>query len=131
MFFYSLITLYFLSKFLFFFKFKKTSLFNSPMFNAFLDTSIIINIFNYNQEFFSQFDIFSPIISLFNKDIEFLNNILYFQDNFIDKIYVLTASHCLFEDGDKFQNLTNDIVIDILKLNDWFLSILIMTVLFV
>jgi hypothetical protein len=41
--------------------------------------------------------------------------ILYFQDNFIDKIYVLTASHCLFEDGDKFQNLRNDIVIDILK----------------
>ncbi len=41
--------------------------------------------------------------------------ILYFQDNFVDKIYVLTASHCLFEDGDKFQNLRNDIVIDILK----------------
>lgn len=43
------------------------------------------------------------------------SGILYFQDNFIDKIYVLTASHCLFEDGDKFQNLRNDIVIDILK----------------
>ena len=26
------------------------------------------------------------------------SGILYFQDNFFDKIYVLTASHCLFED---------------------------------
>ncbi len=89
MFFYSLITLYFLSKFLFFFKFKKTSLFNSPMFNAFLDTSIIINVLNYNKEFFNQFDIFIPIISLFNKDIEFLNNILYFT-------YILISFYFLF-----------------------------------
>ena len=43
------------------------------------------------------------------------SGVLYLQENFIDKIYVLTASHCMFEDGDKFQNLRNDIFIDILK----------------
>jgi hypothetical protein len=59
------------------------------MFNAFLDTSILINLFNYNKLFFSQFDIFNPIISFINKDVEFLNNILYFS-------YVLISFYFLF-----------------------------------
>ncbi len=83
MFFYILISLYFLSKFFFFLKFKKTSLFNSLLFNSLLDSSILINLFNYNKVFFSQFDIFSSIVYFFNKDIEFFDNILYFTKIFV------------------------------------------------
>jgi hypothetical protein len=48
-----------------------------------------------------------------------LNNItigtgILFYENFLDdKVYVLTAAHCLFEDGEKFQQKFNSICIDI------------------
>ncbi|MFV8360926.1 AVAST type 2 anti-phage system protein Avs2 [Flavobacterium sp. LS1P3] len=43
------------------------------------------------------------------------SGVLHFQDNFKDKVYVLTASHCLFVDGDTFKDIRNEICIDILK----------------
>lgn len=45
------------------------------------------------------------------------SGVIYYQDNFKDKVYILTASHCLFTDGDKFQNPRNEICIDLLKSN--------------
>lgn len=54
---------------------------------------------------------------------DFLNNdyigsgVICYQDNFKDKVYILTASHCLFIDGDQFQNQRNEICIDLLKSN--------------
>lgn len=45
------------------------------------------------------------------------SGVIYYQDNFKDKVYILTASHCLFKDGDKFQNPRNEIYIDLLKSN--------------
>ncbi|MFV8352614.1 AVAST type 2 anti-phage system protein Avs2 [Flavobacterium sp. XS2P14] len=43
------------------------------------------------------------------------SGVLYYQDNFKDKVYVLTASHCLFADGDIFKDQRNEIFIDILQ----------------
>jgi hypothetical protein len=43
------------------------------------------------------------------------SGVLYYQDNFKDKVYVLTASHCLFADGDIFKDQRNEIFIDILR----------------
>jgi hypothetical protein len=43
------------------------------------------------------------------------SGVIYYQDNFKDKVYILTASHCLFIDGDQFQNQRNEICIDLLK----------------
>lgn len=40
--------------------------------------------------------------------------VLYYDDILKDKLYVITASHCLFVDGDNFQNQRADIFIDIL-----------------
>nr|WP_315234107.1 AVAST type 2 anti-phage system protein Avs2 [uncultured Flavobacterium sp.] len=45
------------------------------------------------------------------------SGVIYYQDNFKDKVYILTASHCLFIDGDQFQNQRNEICIDLLKSN--------------
>src|SRR5690554_1557215 len=45
------------------------------------------------------------------------SGVIYYQDNFKDKVYVLTASHCLFKDGDKFQDQSDEIFIDISKSN--------------
>jgi hypothetical protein len=45
------------------------------------------------------------------------SGVIYYQDNFKDKVYVLTASHCLFTDGDQFQNQRIEIGIDLLKSN--------------
>jgi hypothetical protein len=45
------------------------------------------------------------------------SGVIYYQDNFKDKVYVLTASHCLFTDGDQFRNQRNEIYIDLLKSN--------------
>ncbi len=39
--------------------------------------------------------------------------ILYYEKSLSDKVYVLTASHCLFEDGDSFQKYFNDLFIDV------------------
>lgn len=39
--------------------------------------------------------------------------VLYYQNAFEDKIYVLTAAHCLFEDGEKFQQKLDNICVDI------------------
>lgn len=39
--------------------------------------------------------------------------ILYYKNCLGDKVYVLTASHCLFEDSDKFQNKLGSLFIDI------------------
>lgn len=61
------------------------------------------------------------IISKITVRLKTVNNnfigsgVLYYQENFNNKVYVITASHCLFEDEDKFQVLRNDIYIDILK----------------
>lgn len=40
------------------------------------------------------------------------SGVLVYQDNFKDKVYVLTASHCLFHDGDKFKNQREEISVD-------------------
>jgi len=39
--------------------------------------------------------------------------ILYYEKSLSDKVYVLTASHCLFEDGDSFQKHFDDLFIDV------------------
>lgn len=45
------------------------------------------------------------------------SGVIYYQDNFKDKVYILTASHCLYTDGDRFQNQRIEIGIDLLKSN--------------
>ena len=45
------------------------------------------------------------------------SGVLYYQENFKEKVYVLTASHCLFKDGDKFLDQSDEIFIDISKSN--------------
>ncbi len=51
--------------------------------------------------------------------------ILYYEKSLSDKVYVLTASHCLFEDGESFQNLFNNLFIDIYNPeSDTYVSIL-------
>ena len=45
------------------------------------------------------------------------SGVIFYQNNFNDKIYILTASHCLFTDGDKFQNKRSEICIDLLRSN--------------
>ncbi|TDD97849.1 AVAST type 2 anti-phage system protein Avs2 [Flavobacterium cellulosilyticum] len=50
-----------------------------------------------------------------SRNIYIGSGVLYYQDNFKDKIYVLTASHCLFADGDAFKDQRIEICIDILK----------------
>lgn len=45
------------------------------------------------------------------------SGVLYYQENFKEKVYVLTASHCLFRDGDKFLDQNDEILIDISKEN--------------
>ena len=45
------------------------------------------------------------------------SGVIFYQNNFNDKIYILTASHCLFTDGDKFQNKRSEICIDLLQSN--------------
>ena len=67
----------------------------------------------------SSFDKIITTLTVRLKD--FLNNdyigsgVIYYQDNFKDKVYILTASHCLFTDGDQFRNQRNEICIDLLK----------------
>ncbi len=39
--------------------------------------------------------------------------ILYYEKSLSDKVYVLTASHCLFDDGDSFQKPFGDLFLDI------------------
>lgn len=41
--------------------------------------------------------------------------ILYYEKSLSDKVYVLTASHCLFEDGDSFQKRFDYLFIDIYR----------------
>lgn len=43
------------------------------------------------------------------------SGVIFYQDSLKDKAYILTASHCLFFDGDKFQIQRKEIGIDILK----------------
>ena len=38
--------------------------------------------------------------------------ILYYSDHLKDKVYIITASHCLYNDGDSFQELLPSIIID-------------------
>jgi len=39
--------------------------------------------------------------------------VLYYENTLDNKIYILTAAHCLFEDGDKFQQQIDSICVDI------------------
>lgn len=41
------------------------------------------------------------------------SGVLYYETNFGDRIYVLTAAHCLYEDGDNFSLLRNKLTVDI------------------
>ncbi len=51
--------------------------------------------------------------------------ILYYENSLSDKVYILTASHCLFEDGDSFQKRLDDLFIDIYNPeNDTYIPIL-------
>ena len=45
------------------------------------------------------------------------SGVIYYQNDLNDKVYILTESHCLFTDGDNFQNPLNEIYIDLLKSN--------------
>ncbi len=40
--------------------------------------------------------------------------IIYSHENLNEKVYILTASHCLFKDGDNFQEIREKINIDYL-----------------
>jgi len=59
------------------------------------------------------------IISKITVRLKTVNNdyigsgVLYYQENFNEKVYVFTASHCLFRDGDKFLDQNDEILIDI------------------
>lgn len=49
-----------------------------------------------------------------NKDNAVIGTgIIYYDDSLEDKVYILTASHCLFEDGDRFTQQYESITIDI------------------
>jgi hypothetical protein len=51
--------------------------------------------------------------------------ILYYEKSLSDKVYVLTASHCLFDDGDSFQKPFDDLFLDIYNPeSDKYISIL-------
>lgn len=53
-------------------------------------------------------------VRLKNKDNTVIGTgIIYYDDSLDDKVYILTASHCLFEDGDGFSQLREFIAIDI------------------
>ncbi|MBK6329324.1 MAG: trypsin-like serine protease [Bacteroidetes bacterium] len=39
--------------------------------------------------------------------------IIYYESSLYDKVYILTASHCLFEDGDAFKNPRKQVLINI------------------
>lgn len=67
--------------------------------------------------------VLDKIISKITVRLKTVNNdyigsgVLYYQENFKEKVYVLTASHCLFRDGDKFLDQNDEILIDISKEN--------------
>ncbi len=51
--------------------------------------------------------------------------ILYYEKSLSDKVYVLTASHCLFEDGDSFQKRFDELFIDVYDpINDKYVPVL-------
>lgn len=39
--------------------------------------------------------------------------VIYYSENLRDKVYIITASHCLHEDGDSFQKLLSTVIVDI------------------
>lgn len=41
------------------------------------------------------------------------SGVLYYEKNLGDRVYVLTAAHCLYEDGDKFEHLLEEISIEV------------------
>jgi hypothetical protein len=43
--------------------------------------------------------------------------VLYYEPKLKDRVYILTASHCLFRDGDSFQNVENEVKIGLLNPN--------------
>ncbi len=38
-----------------------------------------------------------------SSEISIGTGVIYYEDILDDKVYILTAAHCLFEDGDNFQ----------------------------
>lgn len=53
-------------------------------------------------------------VRLKNKDNAVIGTgVIYYNDSLEDKVYILTASHCLFEDGDRFNQQRESINIDI------------------
>lgn len=53
-------------------------------------------------------------VRLKNKDnIVIGTGVIYYDDSLEDKVYILTASHCLFKDGDGFSQQRASIIIDI------------------
>lgn len=50
--------------------------------------------------------------------------LIYYSDDLRDNVYIITASHCLYHDGDSFQELLSSIVIDMYNpLQDKYVSI--------
>ena len=41
--------------------------------------------------------------------------VLVYQEGFKDRVYIITASHCLFRDGDKFKNQREQVTVDFLN----------------
>lgn len=50
--------------------------------------------------------------------------LIYYSDDLRDNVYIITASHCLHNDGDSFQELLSSVIVDIYNpLEDGYVSI--------
>ena len=43
------------------------------------------------------------------------SGVLIYQESFKDRVYIITASHCLFHDGDKFKKQRENVTVDFLN----------------
>ncbi len=57
-------------------------------------------------------DISKITVRLRDKTENIGSGVLVYQENFKDRVYIITASHCLFHDSDKFQNQREQISVD-------------------
>mgnify|MGYP000994308652 FL=1 len=48
-----------------------------------------------------------------SSEISIGTGVIYYEDILDDKVYILTAAHCLFEDGDNFQKMLDNVCVDV------------------